>query len=142
MVYFVSWFHQLIQDNLSLQLVKNLSTILTSNRCSTESVTVIGILSLILNHTANGVLHESVKILLLSTSWVPAVKKLVDATCSRNQKDSDIDEGSIETLLLMLLLQHFSLKRLVVFTFQMNEMIHSIRPKLYKTLCMDNIYLY
>ncbi|CAM8998054.1 unnamed protein product [Rhodiola kirilowii] len=98
---------------MTVKLVENMSTILTSNRCSHENALVIGVLSLILNHSANGVLKESAKIILLSTSWVAAMKKLIDATCSTSQtlEGSDMYDGSAETLLLLLLLQHFSQKR-------------------------------
>ncbi|CAM8987913.1 unnamed protein product [Rhodiola kirilowii] len=98
---------------MTVKLVENMSTILTSNRCSHENALVIGVLSLILNHSAHGVLKESAKIILLSTSWVSAMKKLIDATCSTSQtlEGSDMYDGSAETLLLLLLLQHFSQKR-------------------------------
>ncbi|CAM8987912.1 unnamed protein product [Rhodiola kirilowii] len=101
---------------MTVKLVENMSTILTSNRCSHENALVIGVLSLILNHSAHGVLKESAKIILLSTSWVSAMKKLIDATCSTSQtlEGSDMYDGSAETLLLLLLLQHFSQKSLPV----------------------------
>uniref|UniRef100_A0A7N0TTA4 Protein PRD1 n=1 Tax=Kalanchoe fedtschenkoi TaxID=63787 RepID=A0A7N0TTA4_KALFE len=101
---------------MTVKLVENMSAILTSSRCSLESAVVIGILSLILNHSAGGVLTESAKIILLNTSWAPAIKKLTDASCSTSQavNDSEIYDGSVETLLLVLLLQHFSQKSLPV----------------------------
>lgn len=82
-----------------------------------QSLFVIGILSLILHHSTNNVLEEVSKSILLSTSIISVVNAVVYAASSKGPALFDHDERTStgETLIYVLLLNYFALRRYVGF---------------------------
>ncbi|KAK2641672.1 hypothetical protein Ddye_023435 [Dipteronia dyeriana] len=79
-----------------------------------ESLLVINIFSLILHHSANKVLLEASKAIVLNASLVSTINRTIDEACSKGPALIDCDEGTStgETLIFLLLLHYFSLRSL------------------------------
>jgi hypothetical protein len=80
---------------------------------SQESLFVIGILSLILHLSTNKVLEETSKPILFNMSIISVVNTIVCAASSKGPALIDDDEGTStgETLIFVLLLHYFAIKR-------------------------------
>jgi hypothetical protein len=80
---------------------------------SQESLFVIGILSLILHLSTNEVLEETSKTILFNTCIISVVNTIVCAASSKGPALIDHDEGTStgETLIFVLLLHYFAVKR-------------------------------
>ncbi|KAK9932918.1 hypothetical protein M0R45_020137 [Rubus argutus] len=79
-----------------------------------ESLLVIGILCLILHHSANAVLIEASKTIIFSSSLVSTINSAIHAACLKGPALVDHDEGtsSGEILIFVLLLNYFTLRSL------------------------------
>ncbi|PRQ38312.1 hypothetical protein RchiOBHm_Chr4g0412451 [Rosa chinensis] len=79
-----------------------------------ECLLVIGILCLILHHSANAVLAEVSKTIIFSSSLVSTINSAVHAACLKGPALVDHDEGtsSGEILIFVLLLNYFTLRSL------------------------------
>ena len=80
-----------------------------------ESLVVIGILSLVLHHSANEALVDASKTILFNSSLVSAINSTIRAASLKGPALVDHDEGTSigETLIFALLLNYFSLRRSV-----------------------------
>lgn len=80
---------------------------------SHESLFVIGILSLILHLSTNEALEDPSKSILFNTCIISVVNTVVCAASSKGPALSDHDEGTStgETLIFVLLLNYFAVKR-------------------------------
>lgn len=88
---------------------------LADDECSPEAHLMIGILCLVLHHSTNPAqaLGEASKAILLNTALISAVDQKIQAACSKGPALVNHDEQTSfgESLLLVLLLYFFSLKR-------------------------------
>lgn len=80
---------------------------------SQESLFVIGILSLILHLSTNKALEETSKPILFNTCIISVVNTIVYAASSKGPAlvDHDEETSSGETLVFILLLHYFAVKR-------------------------------
>lgn len=80
------------------------------NRWIEESLTVMGILSLVLQHSTNKALEETSRTILLSSPLSSIMNTVIQVACSKGPALYDLDEGTKlgETLLFSLLFQFFS----------------------------------
>ncbi|PON95525.1 Armadillo-type fold containing protein [Trema orientale] len=79
-----------------------------------DNLLVIGILSLILNHSMSNAFIEASKIILFNSSLVSTIDSMVHEACLKGPALVDHDEGTSygEHLVFVLLLSYFSLKSL------------------------------
>lgn len=100
------------------QLLEHLKPKLTSSTFGQEEIRIIAIFSLILHYSTRQILVEASKAILLDKSLASALEKIVQASCGKGPTlvccDEDTPAG--ETLIFVLLLYFFSLRRLVVLT--------------------------
>lgn len=82
---------------------------------TSESLHVLGILSLILHHSTNKALEEASKFILFNTFIITMVNTVVHAASSKGPALLDCDEETSpgETLISVLLLNYFALRRYV-----------------------------
>lgn len=92
-----------------------------------ESLLVIGILSLVLHHSTNGVLVEASKSILFKTSLISAINSTISAAILKGPALVDHDEGTSlgQSLIFVLLLNYFSLRRLAPLFFWISSASHS-----------------
>lgn len=78
-----------------------------------ECLLVINILTLVLHHSTNHVLEEASKAINLNTSLISIVNSTIDDACSQGPALTDCDEetSTRESLIVILLLYYFSLRR-------------------------------
>lgn len=95
--------------------MENLDTSEAADRWNQGSLVVIGVLSLVLHHSTNEVLLEASKAILFNTSLVSAINSIIDAAHLKGPALVDHDEGTGigESLIYVLLLNYFSLRRSV-----------------------------
>ncbi|XP_024192213.1 protein PUTATIVE RECOMBINATION INITIATION DEFECT 1 isoform X2 [Rosa chinensis] len=97
-------------------IVKLINSITTkaADMWNHECLLVIGILCLILHHSANAVLTEASKTIIFSSSLVSTINSAVHAACLKGPALVDHDEGtsSGEILIFVLLLNYFTLRSL------------------------------
>ena len=74
-----------------------------------------GILSLVLNHSTNNALREASRTILFNSSLASKIDCIIHEACQKGPALVDHDEGTSygECLIFALLLNYFSLKRLV-----------------------------
>lgn len=91
----------------------NLSEV--ADRWNHQSRLVVGIFSLILYHSTNGILVETAKTIMYNTSLVSAINSMICAASFIGPALVDHDEGTSkgEILIFLLLLNYFSLRRSV-----------------------------
>ncbi|XP_004298232.1 PREDICTED: protein PRD1-like [Fragaria vesca subsp. vesca] len=101
-------------DSWLAVIVKLINSITTkaADMWNHECLLVIGILCLILHHSANAVLTEASKTIIFSSSLVSTTNSVVHAACLKGPALVDHDEGtgSGETLIFLLLLNYFTLR--------------------------------
>ncbi|KAM3756392.1 hypothetical protein ACB098_02G108200 [Castanea mollissima] len=92
----------------------NLSEV--ADRWNHQSLLVIGIFSLILYHSTNGILVETAKTIMYNTSLVSAINSMICAASFIGPALVDHDEGTSkgEILIFLLLLSYFSIRSLPV----------------------------
>ena len=80
-----------------------------------DDLLVIAILSLALNHSTSKALMEASKTILFNSSLVSIVDSMICEACLKGPALADHDEGTSfgQRLVFVLLLNYFSLKRLV-----------------------------
>lgn len=83
-----------------------------------ESLLLVGVLSLILHRTSAKLLLESSKCILLHTSLISAINCTIHAACAKGPALVEYDENTSGgvTLVFILFLYYFSLKRSVLLT--------------------------
>ncbi|KAK9932926.1 hypothetical protein M0R45_020145 [Rubus argutus] len=98
---------------LIVKLINSLAT-KAADMWNHESLLVIGILCLILHHSANAVLIEASKTIIFSSSLVSTINSAIHAACLKGPALVDHDEGtsSGEILICVLLLNFFTLRSL------------------------------
>lgn len=113
---------QLFDDNMLIasfmQLLEFLHPKLASQTSGSEEHLVISILCLILQHASSDVLTESSKAIILCTSLISAVDIVVKTACAKGPALADYNEETAtgESLVFVLLLFFYSLKRLTLLT--------------------------
>ncbi|CAL5391931.1 unnamed protein product [Camellia sinensis] len=97
---------------ITMKLMDYLVPSVAADRWTEECLIIIGIFSLILNHSTKQALVETSKTILLSTPLVSIINNTIHVACSKGPALIDHDEGTEtgETLLFVLLLHFFSLR--------------------------------
>lgn len=92
-----------------------LDTSENADRWNQETLVVLGVLSLVLHHSTNEVLLEASNAILLNTSLASTINSIIDTAHLKGPALVDHDErtGIGESLLFVLLLNYFSLRRSV-----------------------------
>ncbi|XP_054805363.1 protein PUTATIVE RECOMBINATION INITIATION DEFECT 1 [Prosopis cineraria] len=99
---------------VTMKVTEYSTTLETGDILTSESLFVLGILSLILHHSTNKALEEASKFILFNTCIVSMVNTVVHAASSKGPAFLDSDEETCagETLTSVLLLNYFSLRSL------------------------------
>lgn len=94
-----------------MQLIEYAST--DPARWTNDNLIVIGILSLVLNHSTINTLTEASKIILFNSSLISTIDNMVHEARQKGPAIVDLDEGTSygEKIIFVLLLNYFSLKR-------------------------------
>ncbi|KAM7465531.1 hypothetical protein LguiB_013093 [Lonicera macranthoides] len=102
---------------VTMKLTESLIYTVALDGWTQEVLLAVAILSLILHRSTNQVLVEASKIILLSTPLVSTINSTISENCSKGPALVNQDEGSKtgETLIFLLLLHYFSLRRLMHF---------------------------
>ncbi|XP_051133511.1 protein PUTATIVE RECOMBINATION INITIATION DEFECT 1 isoform X2 [Andrographis paniculata] len=97
---------------IAFQLMDFLLPVVASDGWTESVLTVIGLLCLILHHSAQGGLTEASKIIVLNVPLISIVNTIIHEACAKGPALSDCDEGTEtgEVLMFLLSLVFFSLR--------------------------------
>ena len=110
---------------------------------SHESLFVIGILSLILHLSTSKALEEASKTILFNTCIISLVNTVVCAASSKGPALVDHDEGTStgETLIFVLLLHYFAIKRYDIRTIK-GQITHTLFVQINFSILTLNCYIF
>ncbi|KAB1213495.1 Protein PRD1 [Morella rubra] len=99
---------------VTMKLMEHFEPPVAADSWNHESLLVIGILSLVLHHSTNGVLVEASKSILFKTSLISAINSTISAATLKGPALVDHDEGTSlgQSLIFVLLLNYFSFRSL------------------------------